>query len=68
MGFNKRFVDIETVNTYLSEEKNLDELFKSDALIFMDKMSSEVYNWHCNNLTRDEIKTILSENYDSRTI
>ena len=39
MGFNKRFVSREVIETSFNNNKPLSELFKSDAFIFMDDMS-----------------------------
>ncbi len=42
MGFNKRFVDKKVIETYLNGSSTLAQLFKADALIFMDSLASEV--------------------------
>jgi len=66
MGFNKRFVEKETIELYLKKNKSLSNLFKADALIFMDKVSSKVYEMYCSGTSDIEIKNkwkeILSEN------
>ena len=61
MGFNKRFIDINTINRYLEGKEKLDILFRADALIFMDDVASKVYKWYTNKLTDEEIKLKIKE-------
>ena len=51
----KRFLTIETIKTNLTQGKLLKELFKADALIFIDKLSSEVYKLYQNGLSEKQI-------------
>lgn len=51
----KRFLTIETIKTNLTQGKLLKELFKADALIFVDKLSSEVYKLYQNGLSEKQI-------------
>jgi hypothetical protein len=45
MGFNKRYVSIETLSHIIENENDLIRYFKNaDALIFIDDISREVYN------------------------
>ena len=65
MGFNKRFIDIDTINRYLDGKEKLDLLFKADAFIFMDDIASKVYGWYTKKLTDEEIKLKIKELHDS---
>lgn len=51
----KRFLTIETIKINLTQGKLLKELFKADALIFIDKLSSEVYKLYQNGLSEKQI-------------
>ena len=51
----KRFLTIETIKTNLTQGKLLKELFKADALIFIDKLSTEVYKLYQNGLSEKQI-------------
>lgn len=45
MGFNKRYVSVETLSHIIENENDLIRYFKNaDALIFIDDISREVYN------------------------
>ena len=51
----KRFLTIETIKTNLTQGKLLKELFKEDALIFVDKLSTDVYKLYQNGLSEKQI-------------
>jgi hypothetical protein len=51
----KRFLTIETIKSNLTQGKLLKELFKADALIFIDKLSTEVYKLYQNGLSEKQI-------------
>jgi hypothetical protein len=51
----KRFLTIETIKSNLTQGKLLKELFKADALIFIDKLSSDVYKLYQNGLSEKQI-------------
>ena len=51
----KRFLTIETIKINLTQGKLFKELFKADALIFIDKLSSEVYKLYQNGLSEKQI-------------
>jgi hypothetical protein len=62
MGFNKRIVDEEILMKYFEKNKPLKMLFKADALIFMDNISSEAYDLYTRGMSDEEIKkTIYNE-------
>ena len=51
----KRFLTIETIKNNLTQGKLLKELFKADALIFIDKLSTDVYKLYQNGLSEKQI-------------
>jgi len=51
----KRFLTIEVIKTNLTQGKLLKDLFKADALIFVDKLSTEVYKLYQNGLSEKQI-------------
>jgi len=62
MSFNKRYVNKETIEIYINNGLGLKKLFNTDAIIFLDKISSKVYYWYVEGLTEDEIKSNLYKN------
>lgn len=66
MGFNKRFVDTKVIESYLNGGRTLDELFRADAFIFLDKLASEVYRWYDRGLTEEEIKLNIQKYHESK--
>jgi hypothetical protein len=59
MGFNKRFVDFEKIKSCLKDDGNLKNLFKADNIIFLDNISSEVFEWYSKGISDKEIKIKL---------
>jgi hypothetical protein len=60
MGFNKRIVDKELV--IKTKEENLGQLFRADALIFMDGWASKFHELYQKGLSKqDIIKKIENE-------
>jgi hypothetical protein len=51
----KRFLTIEVIKNNLTQGKLLKDLFKADALIFIDKLSTEVYKLYQNGLSEKQI-------------
>ena len=39
MGFNKKFINKETIKIYLNNGLGLKKLFDADAIIFLDKIA-----------------------------
>lgn len=67
MGFNKRYV-FETNCIEALKKNSLREFYgKSDALIFMDKVSSDVYNLYNEGKTDKEILLIINQNMEEKT-
>lgn len=60
MGFNKRLVSKETIKEYIENNKPLYDLFKPDCIIFMDDLSSKVFNLHKEGFTDRDIKNKLN--------
>lgn len=63
---NKRFLTIKEIINSLKNQYPLKKLFKADALIFLDRYSSDVYRLYQNGKTdqqiSNEIKTWKYEN------
>lgn len=62
MGFHKRIIDKEIILKYFELNKPLKNLFKAEAIIFDDTLSSKVYELHEQGLTDNQIKIIINEN------
>jgi hypothetical protein len=67
MGFNKRFVDKNKIETYLKGGSTLEQLFKADALIFMDSLASEVYKLYSKGVSDEDIKLKILQINDNET-
>ena len=61
MGFNKRYIGKNNIETFLNGGVTLKSLFKADALIFMDNESSKVFEWYNKGDSEKEIKIKLTE-------
>ena len=61
MGFNKRYISKNNIETFLNGGETLKTLFKADALIFMDNESSKVFEWYNKGASEKEIKIKLTE-------
>lgn len=59
MSFNKRFVDKERILETLSEQEPLSRLFSADAYIFLDDISSAVYDLYIKGISDKEIENII---------
>lgn len=59
MGFNKTFVDKEILMKYFEKNKPLKTLFKADALVFTDKISSEAHDLYTQGMSDEEIKLTI---------
>lgn len=67
MGFNKRFVDKEMIESFRNDKMSLDDIFKGDAIIILDEVANFVYNLHTKKINVDEIKLKISEYYGRKT-
>ncbi len=63
MGFNKRFVDKVLINDFLDDKKNLQDIFKSDAIILMDDIASDTFKLYERKMDETKIKNIIKEKY-----
>jgi hypothetical protein len=63
MGFNKRIVDENLIYDFLEGKQNLQDIFKSDAIILMDNIASETFKLHQKKIDETNIKKILNEKY-----
>jgi hypothetical protein len=62
MGFNKIIIDKKILMTYFEKNKPLKVLFKADAIIFDDKVSSKAYDLYTEGKSDEEIKQIIIDN------
>lgn len=62
MGFNKIIIDKKILMTYFEKNKPLKVLFKADAIIFDDKISSKAYDLYTEGKSDEEIKQIIIDN------
>ena len=67
MGFNKRFVDSKNSINALQKGDLRGYYGKSDALIFEDDLSSDVYKLFKEGKSDEEILTIINKNMEERT-
>lgn len=59
MGHTKRFVSEDFLLKKYKENVGFEEIFKSDALIFLDDFSSQAFKLYCSGLSDfDILKTI----------
>jgi hypothetical protein len=66
MGFNKRLVSKETIETTLNNRNSLSDLFKADAVIFMDEIASTVYQLYQEGHSDNQIKKKLNGIYGTK--
>jgi hypothetical protein len=60
MGFHRRIINSE-VTKYNLEKDSLENLYSSESLIFMDEMSSKVFELFKEGKSIQEIKNIIYE-------
>jgi hypothetical protein len=66
MGFNKRLVSKETIETTLNNRNSLSDLFKADAVIFMDEIASTAYQLYQEGHSDNQIKKKLNGIYGTK--
>jgi hypothetical protein len=66
MGFNKRLVSKETIQNSFKNKQSLSELFKADAVIFMDSIASTAYQLYQEGYTDNQIKKHLDKIYENK--
>lgn len=64
MGFNKRTVDEELLMRYINNNKPLKSLFKADAFIFLDKISSYAFDLYYQGDSDEVVKLKLKKYKD----
>ena len=68
MGFNKRWVNLDSCIRALKEGKLKDYYGKSDMLVFQENTSSLIYDLHIQGKTDEEILTIINkQNTEEKT-
>jgi hypothetical protein len=53
---NKRFLSIESIKEKLNTGFAFKDIFKADAIIFLDKFASDLYKMYQNGISEIEIK------------
>ena len=53
---NKRYLTIESIKDKLNTGFTFKDIFKADAIIFLDKFASDVYNMYQNGISEIEVK------------
>ena len=59
MGFNKRFVSVDTIKITIDNNLSIKKLFESDAVIFMDDFSNDVFKMVSNGISDSDIKKTI---------
>ena len=67
MGFNKRYVDSKSSMMALRNDDLKNYYGKSDAIIFEDKLSSEIYDLYKKGLSYKEIISLIKQNTEDKT-
>jgi len=62
MGFNKKFIDKDFILTRYNNKTPVKEIFKADALIFLDEYSKKFYELVLDGIKEDEIFKLLENN------
>ena len=60
MGFHRRIINEEVTKEYIASNK-LEVLYSSESLIFMDELSSEVFEYFKNGKTNEEILSLINK-------
>lgn len=55
MGFNKRIIDWNFIDTNLKQGKTFKEIFDAGAIVFMDRRSSKAYELFLKKFSDSEI-------------
>ena len=53
---NKRYLSIESIKEKLNTGFTFKDIFKADAIIFLDKLASDVYKLYQNGVSEIEVK------------
>ena len=60
MGLHRRIINEEVTKEYITSNK-LEVLYSSESLIFMDELSSEVFEYFKNGKTNEEILSLINK-------
>lgn len=66
MGFNKRYINISTIRTYIENGYPVSKVFEADALFFMDDFSNQIYKLCLEGANNDELKKIVQNETELR--
>lgn len=61
MGFNKRTIEKEILFKYIEKNKSIKPLYKADAFIFMDDLSSKVHDWFYSGMSEEDVIKKIKE-------
>jgi hypothetical protein len=59
MGFNKRFVKLEDIKEFLKNDYPLSKVFSTDAIIFIDEVSTKIFKLHGKGISDAEILKMI---------
>ena len=59
MGFNKRFLDTPKIKEYVDNGYSFSDIFKADAIIFMDNFSSKLFKFYNEGYTDKQLKKLV---------
>ena len=59
MGFNKRYVSIDSLKKFLENGYSVSKFFDADALFFMDKKSHKIYELYTKGVDDKKLKKIV---------
>jgi hypothetical protein len=59
MGFNKRYISIESLKKFIENECSVSKIFEADALFFCDDKSSEIYDLYLKGIDDKQLKNII---------
>lgn len=62
MGFNKKYVTKESIERQIKLKKPLKELFRADGFIFIDELSTKVYEMICNGYSDEQVVEFFTKN------
>ena len=57
MGFTKRYINKQTISSTCKYGGSISQLFKSDAMVFTDLYSYEIYEMYLQGQTEEELKS-----------
>lgn len=64
MGFNKKYISIDTLQKYIDNGCPIWKVFNSDALFFCDSKSAKIYDLFLEGVEEKKLKDLIE--YESR--